>query len=87
MVDILQQIIYGDLSWLYFIVFLGLGFAVSAKVRVFNLIMMVACIFQGINYLTYYNTQPLSINWVWQPVLMFLASAIFLWQLAEIKLW
>jgi hypothetical protein len=84
MTDIISTLLYGDLSWLYLIMFLGIGFAFSTRIKVFNLIMMVACVFQGILYLNHYATVALSISWVWQPVLMFLSAAIFLFRMAGI---
>jgi hypothetical protein len=83
--DLFDTFIFGNMSWLYFVIFLGLGFGISTKVKIFNLIMMVACVFQTIIYLNYYAGVPLSINWIWQPVIMLLCVPIFLLRLAGVN--
>ena len=75
--DFVHALIFGDLSMLYFILFLGMGFLIVWKIWEFSLVMFIACIFQGI---IYFNgiTNPVTADQVYRPIIMFFCAGIFL---------
>lgn len=75
--DFVDELLFGGLTWLYFLLFLGLGFLISWKIWEFSLIMVVACLFQGLNYMNGI-TVPVTIDQVYRPIVMFVAMIVFL---------
>lgn len=80
--EFFQILIYGDASWFYLIILLGIGFLISWIVRPFALVMMVACIFIMIDYATQEPNTP----YMWRIVLLMLGAVIFLLRLANVSI-
>jgi hypothetical protein len=79
MTEFWQILVYGSGSWLYLILFLGIGFLISWRVWPFSLVMMVACVYVGYDYA--YNTPDNSI-YAWRIVLLFVSCIFFIIHLA-----
>lgn len=80
--EFFQILIYGDASWFYLIILLGIGFLISWIVRPFALVMMVACIFIMIDY----TIQEPNTPFMWRIVLLMLGAVMFLLRLANVSI-
>lgn len=80
--EFFQILIYGDASWFYLIILLGIGFLISWIVRPFALVMMVACIFIMIDYAQQEPNTP----YIWRIVLLIVGASIFLLRLADVSI-
>jgi Na+/H+ antiporter NhaD/arsenite permease-like protein len=83
MTDFFNILLYGNASWLFLIIFLGIAFIIAWKVRPFALVCMIACLFQGINYM---NAGITTNAQVWNVVILFVAMCLFLFRLAGLSL-
>lgn len=79
MSEFFQILIYGDASLLFLLIFMGLAFLISWKVRPFALVSMVACLFMAREY----ASQNPNLNYIWHIVLLMVAMPIFLMRLAN----
>lgn len=82
MQEFFQILIYGDASWFYLIILLGIGFLISWIVRPFALVMMVACVFIMIDYASQEPNTP----FIWRIVLLMVGAVIFLLRLANVSI-
>lgn len=80
--EFFQILIYGDASWFYLIILLGIGFLISWIVRPFALVMMVACVFIMIDYASQEPNTP----YVWRIILLMVGATIFLLRLAKVSI-
>lgn len=74
-----QILVYGSGSWLYLILFLGIGFLISWRVWPFSIVMMVACVYVGYDYA--YNTPDNSV-YAWRIILLFVSCIFFIYNVA-----
>ena len=79
MAEFFNILIYGDASLLFLLIFIGLGMVISRKVRAFNLVCIVACLFQAINY----GEQVPNTDFIWHIVLLMICMCIFAFMLAK----
>lgn len=82
MEDFFDILIYGEASWLFLLIFMGLGFVITWKVRSFGLICFVACLYQAMQYIT----QPNQVDFMWNIVLLMLGMIMFLLKLGKVEL-
>jgi hypothetical protein len=78
--EFFKVLIYGSASWLYLLLFMGIGFLISWRIRVFALVCMVACIYQSYAYA---NQSP-NTPYIWNIILLLLGGVLFLLRLGEV---
>jgi hypothetical protein len=81
MKEFFNQLLYGDASWLFIIIFLGIGFLITWKIEWFSVIMMVACLFMAINYLT---QTPMTNSYIYSAIVLLVAMCMFILRLAGV---
>lgn len=81
-----EILIFGNASWLFLLIILGLGFLISWRIRAFSLVMVVACLFLMIMYIEESNPEPTS-SMMWRIVLLGVGMVIFLLRLAGVSLY
>jgi hypothetical protein len=79
MTEFWDILVYGSGSWLYLILFLGIGFLISWRVWPFSLVMMVACVYVAHDYA--YNTPDNSV-YAWRIILLFVSCTFFVYNFA-----
>jgi hypothetical protein len=75
----IASVVYGDLSYLYVMVFLGLLFLITYKIGYFGLVAIPLTLFQGIVYL---QTGDSSIH-AWKIIVLFVSIPFFFYMLFE----
>lgn len=76
-----EILIYGEASWLFILIFLGIGFLIAWKIKWFSIVCVVACIFQMIRYS---QKLPVNAHYIYSILLLGVGACLFMLNLAGV---
>lgn len=74
-----SAILYGDFSWLYLSIFLGILFLITWKVHLFGIIAFVACTFTLVQYVTHGNAVGWTSDLIYKALVLGISMSLFLY--------
>lgn len=78
--EFFNTLMFGQAAFLYLVLFVGICFLITWKIRYFALVSITACIFQGIAY----TDQPDSSLFVPEIITLFISACLFLYLFAGV---
>jgi ABC-type microcin C transport system permease subunit YejB len=75
-------LIYGDASFLFLLIFIGIGYAIAMKYKGFALVVMVICLFQAIAY----SGQTPNIDYIWHIILLLVTMLVMAFRMGDVSL-
>jgi hypothetical protein len=78
--DFFNTLMFGQAAFLYLILFVGICFLITWKIRYFALVSITACIFQGIAY----TQQGINQNYVPEIITLFVSACLFVYLFAGV---